>query len=1534
MKIKSMIALAMSMCMSATAFAGIGTAKAENTAAGIMREYYISTEGRVNASGTKEDPFATLEQAKEAVRTINTDMTGDIVVYVEDGTYEFEDEVVFEEADSGTNEYSVRYEAVEGAEPVFSGGSKLEATWTKEENGIYSAPLERDEKLRAMYVNDVLADMTSKKIQGRGGYGTYNITTAMGEWAWKNGSTYEGTILDYDETLFNTRNPEDIELETEMTWNREIVCVERFEDIGNNQMAAMLQMPYAAIALSLLWNTNYSTSKMQTVYNVFEWLDEPGEFYFDKAGQRLYYYPREGEDMSTAEVVIPRIETLVSIEGTSRESRVNHISFDGLTFAYTDWNLYELEGSHGRATVQAEEIATAFEPDHHTSIYRMSDLSPAAVEVTNAEYLSFTGNTFKNVAAIGLSLVNDVVHTTADGNKFMWTGGSAIVIGHMQHMYIDDKGSNYGKYSDKEKYDIGVEGSCQYLDITNNYLYQTCTIYPGDVAFHIFAGSYLNVQYNMIDHTPYSGMNVGWGWHNMNGSEQSVVPGVPYEQTHHNMIQNNTIKNTLEFLSDGGAVYTLGDMPYSEMNENVILDIGPEIDDPNSWIRAFHSDQGTKHLSGKRNVMQIPATHPCIDCGEWSGYKGYNNWDDNYSTSSIYASVTMYSTDENFEEGSVVTNPHTFPDGYWNHDVFDIVQKSGIESSYYKEMPSEFIVQNQLLPTNFKLDAGALLQFHYEDGDIDGEVWLAPEGTETFVESDTVRKLKDSQVTVPYEDEQYRIYIVKDGVASEPSVGEIILAKRLPLQHVTYDDMTYLQYDVSDVNWNRAVRMFLSGTAGNPSGAESKLQVYAVKPDVDFTSQDDLEAGIVDHEKYVSSETYSGTEFSYEMKLKALVSLLKEQVSDDGKLMFAIKDVNGTVDSLYSKNEKYCPVLEVEEDENVVCFKCTEVQSGNLMLGRGRSILMKVDLSDLEASIAKATLSLSYVKGKVHAFDVFLMPDMEWTPDNFVSVAHHADEGKQYLMYKLVQMNDLICPDVKLNVSNENNITEEDQKKAVYSARYGVLANEFYGDYAEADKDAYKSVDVTNTLRAAMDKGQEEATLLLFAPQKFSSTADFYGPDNGAAMLEQLPTVSITTMEEEKSYDTSIKSMAYGIIGKFVISDLPANLTVADLEVECNSEAATYYVKDRKGNLLSEEDRISKGDMLYIVAEDGTEKEYYLDAALSDEEALAVDMEEISDITISDTIYYELPTEGTYGSQISWEYKKADEPNSYYYDLSNNEVHLPAYQDVTIPMRATFTCGELEPVSKDVNVIIKQLDNYLMPSDDAYIEMGKPTVNYGSVSIILSYDSGRGGPGRTGLVRFDLKEIKEKMEAENLTISNATFGATYYWSKAPTIDLYAVDTDWKEETATYENLYSKLELTEENRILSNQTFPGKGTECKMQSEVLAAKIKEAIEAGKESITLVMLPTSDSATGDIGTKESDSFSLCPKLYLDYVAAEDTAVKGDVNGNGTVTAVDALLALSYVNQTEVSETIKNRADMDEDNAITEHDVVAILTKATQA
>lgn len=70
------------------------------------------------------------------------------------------------------------------------------------------------------------------------------------------------------------------------------------------------------------------------VENIFEELDAPGEWYYDKRASTLYYYPLEGEDMRTAVVEAPTLKHLFHLKG-SPDSPLANVSIQGVDITGT-----------------------------------------------------------------------------------------------------------------------------------------------------------------------------------------------------------------------------------------------------------------------------------------------------------------------------------------------------------------------------------------------------------------------------------------------------------------------------------------------------------------------------------------------------------------------------------------------------------------------------------------------------------------------------------------------------------------------------------------------------------------------------------------------------------------------------------------------------------------------------------------------------------------------------------------------------------------------------------------------------------------------------------------------------------------------------------------------------------------------------------------------------------------------------------------------------------------------------------------------
>ena len=648
---------------------------------------YVDGSAKDNSgNGSKNKPFKYLNQAQEYIKN-DTSSEMNYVVKIAGGVYEL-DETFTIDVNNIKKSASVKYIAKDDNYPVISGGKRIEGKWKDEGNGIYSIELNRDKKLRSLYVNGQRCYMTSKKITPTGPDGSYTITAGSKDWAWLDGEVYTGVKFKSSVLPATTKNHDDIELVSQSTWNTTTVCVEKLETKGNFTVATF-QMPYGALVQTLGWGNEYQFLKENTVYNVFEWLKNPGEFYFDKSAHKLYYIPREGENLNKADVVVPNLETIVEIKGENKANKVSNITFEKIIFENTDWNLMEVEGSYGRATNQANaalfayahktENKNATDIIWHNDVYRSYDMGPAAISITSADNITLKNIIVRHTGNEGITLLNDVSNTTITGCGIYDTGASSIVVGHPQHMFIGDKGSDIGYFSDKEKYSIEEEALCFNITIEKSLFKDLCNLFPGCPGLTVYAADTFNIVDNQLINAPYCGISVGWGWWNMNGDDDCSTPGHASESINKANVSRNRIEDTLQVLSDGGAIYTLNEMRGSRCDENYIKNIGSKANE-GTRIRGIHMDEGTRHLLGDKNVIEIDSQYACIDCGDW-GRKGYNTWTNTYSTSK------KNSTLSNMEVGT--TCPVTYvADGNWPDEAKAVIENAGKIDSTINDMMS------------------------------------------------------------------------------------------------------------------------------------------------------------------------------------------------------------------------------------------------------------------------------------------------------------------------------------------------------------------------------------------------------------------------------------------------------------------------------------------------------------------------------------------------------------------------------------------------------------------------------------------------------------------------------------------------------------------------------------------------------------------------------------------------------------------------------------------------------------------------------
>ncbi len=384
---------------------------AEEAADAAYMNIYVSPNGNDEADGSENNPFRTLERARDEVRKYNKTMTGDIVVNLLPGRYERAERFELESEDSGYNGFDVIWRGTDKTNmATISGAVEVNGTWTMGENGIWHIKAENLDFVREMFINDKAAIRARdpKVVYGNKKYTDPN-----------NSERELGFYIDKSKIgLFE--NPEDVETHHSHTWKSAIMHVDNIIPDPENpeQVIVIMDRNYWPLLMASATGTaEPHWSRGFLVENAYELLDEPGEFYFNKKTKVLSYYPREGEDLNNSEILVPKINQLFMVRGESYQDEIQNIRFENIKFAHTTNTFFEkLSYSQG----QGEYVYTS------ETGYRMGI---AANLVSWANNVDFEGCVFYGLTAMGLHFKEGVHDSSVKGCVFSDLGATGFAAG-------------------------------------------------------------------------------------------------------------------------------------------------------------------------------------------------------------------------------------------------------------------------------------------------------------------------------------------------------------------------------------------------------------------------------------------------------------------------------------------------------------------------------------------------------------------------------------------------------------------------------------------------------------------------------------------------------------------------------------------------------------------------------------------------------------------------------------------------------------------------------------------------------------------------------------------------------------------------------------------------------------------------------------------------------------------------------------------------------------------------------------------------
>ncbi|MGW1215974.1 RICIN domain-containing protein [Streptomyces sp. NPDC002499] len=527
--------------------------------------YVDPANGSDSNSGTSTSAaFKTIAKARDAVRTVNSAMSGDIVVNLRGGTYPLTSPVDFTTADSGTNGHNVIYKAYGSETPVVSSAKSITG-WTSAGNGQYKASVGNLD-FRQLYVNGVRATRArypdvGSNFQLQGSDKTAQVLKVLSS------------------QMANWDHFGRVEMVLQLQWAENYLRLKSYTTSGglasvsiqDHEAGILFQRPYPLLS-------NGSPLHFE---NAHEFLTEPGEFYLDKDAQTLYYLPRAGETMTSATVQVPTLETLFDIKGDSLNSPVHNLQFSGITFTQTNWTEASdnglLNGQGGNYNISAD-------PSNKQYVNR----PPAGVYAANADNLSFTGNTFTKMGSTALDLHHGVHNSAVTGNVVQDIAGNGITVGKFSdpdveyHTVYNPPASPAGE--DAREVVSGVT-------ITNNLINRTGQDYLGTAGINAGFVHGTTIDHNDISDSPWAGISLGWGWQSAANAEGD------------NSVSYNRIGNVVTQLCDTAGIYHLSNDPGTVINNNYIHDVVRTPTACSSGAGGIYLDEGSSNMTVANNVL-------------------------------------------------------------------------------------------------------------------------------------------------------------------------------------------------------------------------------------------------------------------------------------------------------------------------------------------------------------------------------------------------------------------------------------------------------------------------------------------------------------------------------------------------------------------------------------------------------------------------------------------------------------------------------------------------------------------------------------------------------------------------------------------------------------------------------------------------------------------------------------------------------------------------------------------------------------------
>lgn len=527
----------------------------------VAGDIYVSPQGDDAHAGTLASPLRSpekaLRMAREWRRLHRDEARGGITIHMAAGTYRLSKALFLRPEDSGTPESPTVIQGEADGSTVISGGVSV-GGWRRGcadervpkavRGRVWTAPAPvKDGRIvyaRQLWVGESKAQLAQQNAADR----LQRIRAFDAQARTVTIPTPAQSIM---------KDAGRLEMLLHQRWAIAILRVKSIADRGDGTSLLTFHEPESTLEFEHPWPQpvvdGERGSSAFNLMNAPQLLDEPGEWYQDYPSGTIYYLPREGEDMTKAEAVVPAISRLVTVDGLA-ERTVHDILFSHVTFAHAAWTepshqgLVTLQG--GFPLIDAYKLLEPGLPEKASLENQAWIRRPeAAVSVDHAQRVGFTACAFRHMGATALDMKEHVSHSHVRGSSFTDIGGNGIMTGAFPD----------GGYETHVPYGTAARAcASDSITISGNTLQDITNEDYGAVGIAAGYVSNILIEGNTLSHLNYSGICVGWGWTPLETGMRC------------NRILGNTVTHYARQLYDAGGIYTLSAQPGSIISGNTI----------------------------------------------------------------------------------------------------------------------------------------------------------------------------------------------------------------------------------------------------------------------------------------------------------------------------------------------------------------------------------------------------------------------------------------------------------------------------------------------------------------------------------------------------------------------------------------------------------------------------------------------------------------------------------------------------------------------------------------------------------------------------------------------------------------------------------------------------------------------------------------------------------------------------------------------------------------------------------------------------